>query len=185
MAMEYHLTDHRFSREWRRGKRYSKHELRWLARKKGLEFVEYGGAVKLVNRQGKTVANFAQKAEVVEATPQHPLARVFAALAVGKTIFLLLSAQAHGEIITAFCACANCCGSASGMAADGSRVRSGIIAAPRSVPFGTRVVVEGVGSFTVRDRTAKRYDGRWDIYMPTHWKAVQFGKQERRVYVLR
>lgn len=97
MAMEYHLTDRTFSREWRRGKRYSKQELRWLARKKGLEFVERGGAVKLVNKLGKAVANFAQKAEESEAVPRHPMAHTFAALVVGKTILLLLACAACGQ----------------------------------------------------------------------------------------
>lgn len=35
--MTYRLRDRVFSRVWRRNKRYSEHELRWLARKKGLD----------------------------------------------------------------------------------------------------------------------------------------------------
>lgn len=95
--MEYHLTDRKFSREWRRGKRYSKQELRWLARKKGLEFKEHRGTIQLLDQKGKVVANFAGKAEVAEAVPRHPLAHAFAALVVGKTILLLLACTACGQ----------------------------------------------------------------------------------------
>ena len=38
------------------------------------------------------------------------------------------------------------------------------IAAPRSIPLGTRVHVEGFGDYVVEDRTNIRYDGRWDIF---------------------
>lgn len=34
--MTYRLIDRFFSRDWRRNKRYSEHELRWLARKRKL-----------------------------------------------------------------------------------------------------------------------------------------------------
>lgn len=95
--MEYHLTDRTFSREWRRGKRYSKRELRWLARKKGLEFKEHRSTIQLVDQKGRIVANFAGKAEVGEAVPRHPLAHAFAALVVGKTILLLLASAACGQ----------------------------------------------------------------------------------------
>jgi 3D (Asp-Asp-Asp) domain-containing protein len=186
--MKYRLTNRKFSREWRRNKSYSLNELRWLARRKGLDCKERGGVVRVLDKAGKLVAGFArEKAVVVEEKPSLRAA-AFATLVVGKTILLLLllATQAlAGEVISAYCHCKKCCGAALGITADGSRVRPGIIAAPRNVPFGTRVVVEGVGAFVVRDRTALRYDGRWDIYMPTHWSAVQFGKKEKNVYVLK
>ena len=58
--IEYQLVDRKFSREWRRSKRYSRNELRWLARKRGLELKERGGAAQVVDRSGRVVANFAQ-----------------------------------------------------------------------------------------------------------------------------
>ena len=79
-------------------------------------------------------------------------------------------------LVTAYCACATCCGPrATGLTASGVRAKPGVIAAPRSVPFYTRVQVEGVGSFVVLDRTARRFDGRWDIYIPSHKNAKKFG----------
>lgn len=36
MGMDYRLMDRAFSRIWRRSKRYSDHEIKWLARKRGL-----------------------------------------------------------------------------------------------------------------------------------------------------
>lgn len=87
-------------------------------------------------------------------------------------------------LITAYCACRLCCGpSAAGLCADGRPVAPGAIGAPRAIPFGTVVHVEGLGRFVVRDRTARRFDGRWDIYLPRHHDAVRFGVQRRRVWV--
>jgi 3D (Asp-Asp-Asp) domain-containing protein len=81
-------------------------------------------------------------------------------------------------LVTAYCACSTCCGpTASGLTAAGTRIRPGVIAAPRSVPFYTRVRIEGVGSFVVLDRTARRFDGRWDVYIPSHTNAKKFGKR--------
>lgn len=34
--MDYRLTNREFSRVWRRSKRYSDHELKWLCRRRGL-----------------------------------------------------------------------------------------------------------------------------------------------------
>lgn len=80
-------------------------------------------------------------------------------------------------IITAYCACKLCCGpDAVGLTASGVRPVQGVtVAAPRSVPFGTLVNIDGVGLRTVQDRMARRYDGRWDVYFERHEDAKQFG----------
>jgi 3D (Asp-Asp-Asp) domain-containing protein len=80
--------------------------------------------------------------------------------------------------ITAYCHCAPCCGKAGQPTASGRMPQAGrTIAAPRSVPFGTRVEIEG-RVYIVEDRTAIRYDGRWDVFMSTHRKAKEFGKKK-------
>lgn len=83
-------------------------------------------------------------------------------------------------LVTAYCACALCCGSAGRLNAASSIPRVGLsIAAPRAVPFGTWVMIDipGVGRIRRRvdDRTASRYDGRWDVFVATHREAIHFG----------
>lgn len=87
-------------------------------------------------------------------------------------------------VITAYCACTNCCGpNATGLTAAGRPPVQGItIAGPRAFPLGTKVSING-HSYVVQDRTAKRYDGRWDIYFARHQDALNFGKQTNNITV--
>ena len=101
------------------------------------------------------------------------------------TILLAFCAPLLADTITAYCPCAKCCGRWAG---PGQRTAAGTVptpgrtvAGPRSVPLGTRVHIAGIGWRTVEDRTAKRFDGRWDVFFATHAEAVKFGKQERKV----
>lgn len=57
------------------------------------------------------------------------------------------------------------------------------VAAPRSVPLGTRVWIEGVGQRVVQDRMHRRFPDRWDIYLPSRREALQFGRRTLRVRV--
>lgn len=79
--------------------------------------------------------------------------------------------------ISAFCHCAACCGVAGQPTASGAWPREGItIAAPRSIPFGTRVHIDGIGWRTVQDRMARRFDGkRWDVFVTDHQRAKRLG----------
>lgn len=63
-------------------------------------------------------------------------------------------------------------------------VALGSIAGPRAIPFGTRVRVGDLGIFVVRDRLARRYDSRWDIFFMRHGDAKKFGKQTLDVTVI-
>ena len=79
--------DRHFSRTWRRNKCYTQPELRWLARKRGLEFSARRGKVQIVNpKTGKIEANFAEIAPVMEIMNSNELERkrLFAALSFGK-----------------------------------------------------------------------------------------------------
>lgn len=87
-------------------------------------------------------------------------------------------------IVTAYCHCALCCGTAGQPTASGAQPRAGItVAAPRSVPFGSVVVLPGIGRRVVQDRLARRYDNRIDVFVPTHQEAVRFGKRKMRVKI--
>jgi 3D (Asp-Asp-Asp) domain-containing protein len=56
------------------------------------------------------------------------------------------------------------------------------VAGPRDVPFGTQVYIDGVGWRTVEDRTAKRFDGRYDVFLNDEGDCWDFGKQEILVH---
>lgn len=88
-------------------------------------------------------------------------------------------------VITAYCHCALCCGKPGQPTASGVMPVVGItVAGPRNIPFGTRVYIEGVGELIVQDRTAKRFDGRWDVFKASHKEAQLFGKVKRKVTIL-
>lgn len=90
-------------------------------------------------------------------------------------------------IVTAYCSCSWCCGTNSQhkLTASGIFPAQGItIAAPRSIPFGTRLHIEGVGWRVVEDRLAKKYDNRIDIYYKSHNEAKKFGKRKLIVKTL-
>lgn len=88
--------------------------------------------------------------------------------------------------ITAWCSCKKCTSSwsggptASGVMPQANRT----VAAPRSFPFGTRVIIGGK-QYAVEDRTSPRYEGRFDIYMETHQEALEFGNQAMKVWVVK
>jgi 3D (Asp-Asp-Asp) domain-containing protein len=71
---------------------------------------------------------------------------------------LALTTQGHAPklrrfTVSAYCHCRVCTHRGDGITASGVRVREGItIAAPRSIPFGTRIWVPGAGWRTVQDR---------------------------------
>lgn len=70
--------------------------------------------------------------------------------------------------------------------ASGSKPRAGrSVACPRRVPFGTRVQIQGQGFLLCEDRTALRFDGRYDIYMDDYEEAKRFGRRRLEVGVIR
>lgn len=96
--------------------------------------------------------------------------------------------QTYTYVITAYCPCEKCCGKwarerAGGVVrgATGIELHAGIsCAAP--LPMGTRVHIEGIGAYTVQDRTADwvadKYGNRIiDIYFDSHIEAERFGKR--------
>lgn len=49
--------------------------------------------------------------------------------------------------------------------------------------FGTRLLIEGLGIFTVTDRVGHGTD--IDVFLPTRYDCIRFGRQYRRVQVIR
>ena len=59
------------------------------------------------------------------------------------------------------------------------------VAADKSIPFGTKVWIEGIGIRTVNDRGGAIKRGRLDLCMETRNEALQFGRQKRKVIILK
>ncbi|MFV0527321.1 MAG: hypothetical protein ACK5MN_01165 [Lachnospiraceae bacterium] len=82
--------------------------------------------------------------------------------------------------LTAYCPCAICCGSwAGGNTASGTTPTAGRTVAMGGVPFGTKLLINGV-VYTVEDRGTAY--GHVDIFHNTHAEALQFGSQYAEVY---
>ena len=62
-----------------------------------------------------------------------------------------------------------------GTMANGETVHDGAMACPKSVPFGTIYQIEGLGTYTCKDRTASGRDGLFDIWVATTDEAVRHG----------
>ena len=85
--------------------------------------------------------------------------------------------------ITAYCDCEICTGQWSGSpTASGAWPSEGWTIACGSLPFGTMVYIEGVGTRCVEDRGV---DGEWiDVYFEDHDTADSFGMQYLDVYLV-
>lgn len=80
---DYRLTDRKFSRLWRRSKDYSSHELRWLARRRGLEISVHKQTLQIIQpKTKKVIANF-KEIPKTEAVIGDEKTRLFAALRLG------------------------------------------------------------------------------------------------------
>lgn len=132
----------------------------WVAAKKKYEQLHTEGKVKWVIRE-----------------------RTGACIGLALLLSTLLSTAAT---VTAYCPCQLCCGpGARGVTASGKPALTGTtIAAPRRIPFGTRVYIPGVGVRIVQDRLAKKYDSRFDVFFARHEQAKQFGRKELNVRIL-
>ena len=86
--------------------------------------------------------------------------------------------------ITAYCPCRKCCGKwANGITASGvTATANHTIAAPKSIPFGTILIIDGI-EYTVEDRGGAIKNRKLDIYYSNHSDALRFGKQKKEVFV--
>lgn len=88
-------------------------------------------------------------------------------------------------VLTAYCACRTCCGPhATGLTAAGTRPIEGrTVALPRRLPLGSRVVIGG-HTYVGEDRTARRFDGRIDVFFADHQAARRFGIRTNNVTII-
>lgn len=83
--------------------------------------------------------------------------------------------------LTAYCNCAQCCGSAGKATASGVMPSAGRTVAMAGVPFGTQLLING-NVYTVEDLGTPY--GHVDIFMGSHADALSFGLQSAEVYRL-
>lgn len=81
--------------------------------------------------------------------------------------------------LTAYCACASCCGVSTGITASGTVATQGRTVAMYGVPFGTKLLINGT-VYTVEDRGTAY--GHVDIFFNSHEDALRFGSQRADVY---
>lgn len=88
-------------------------------------------------------------------------------------------------VVTAYCPCMKCCGKTDGITASGVKAREGItVAMNKSIPFGTKIYIDGVGERIVQDRGGSIKGNRIDLYFDSHQEALNFGRQTKQVKIL-
>jgi 3D (Asp-Asp-Asp) domain-containing protein len=134
-----------------------------------------------------------------------PIAALMAAFTAGY-FFPRDAKPVRAMTITAYCNCGRCCqwhldaagapvfssGSFKGrpkeigVTASGKQAGPGTVAAsPSGLPLGTLLYIEDTGVFRVEDRGGGLQNDQLDIWFPTHEEALQWGRQKRRVTLLR
>ena len=95
--------------------------------------------------------------------------------------------QSVGELytVTAYCPCVVCCGKTDGITASGEKAVEGVtVAMHKSIPFGTKIYIDGVGERIVQDRGGAITGNRIDLYFDNHQSALNFGRQTKEVTIL-
>jgi len=95
--------------------------------------------------------------------------------------------QPMGEYrVTGYSACVACCGKSDVITADGTYTpgfKGVLVSAPRDIPFGTKLWVEGVGLVEVHDRGGAIKGRRLELFFQKYHDALQWGVQKRQVWV--
>ena len=87
--------------------------------------------------------------------------------------------------LTAYCACAKCCGKTDGITASGTKATQGrtIAVDPRVIPYGTKVIING-NTYIAEDCGGAIKENRIDVYFNSHSEALKFGVQYADVTIL-
>lgn len=79
---------------------------------------------------------------------------------------------------SAYTAAADECGKSDGITASGVKVQEKrTLACPPQYPFGAKVKIEGLGTYTCEDRGGAIKGNKFDIYMQTKSEAFAFGRR--------
>lgn len=89
-------------------------------------------------------------------------------------------------MLTAYCACSQCCGKSDGITATGTIATQGrtIAVDPRVIPYGTEVIING-NTYVAEDCGGSINGNRIDVFFNSHSEALQFGVQYADVYIVR
>ena len=108
-----------------------------------------------------------------------------------KTVELPKDAGNNKYVITAYCACYDCCNKRPtdkgyGITASGVKAQQGITVAAdtKVLPFGTKIYIEGVGERIVQDTGSAIKGKKIDLYFENHQEAWNFGRQTKEVTIL-
>ena len=96
------------------------------------------------------------------------------------------STSSNGQVfkVTAYCACAKCCGKTTGITAMGTHATAGrTVAASSQFAFGTKLNING-HVYTVEDRGGAIKGNKIDVYMNTHAEALAWGVKYLTVNVV-
>ena len=80
--------------------------------------------------------------------------------------------------VTGYCPCEKCGKNPKGISASGKpRVPNHTAAAPKIIPFGTKISFDRGGNYVVEDRGGSMITDSIEIFFPTHEKVTWFGTQ--------
>ena len=86
---------------------------------------------------------------------------------------------------SAYTAAADECGKSDGITASGKKVKENrTLACPREYEFGTKIHIEGMGTYICEDRGGAIKGNHFDIYMETKQEAFAFGRRNLTAYVI-
>lgn len=87
---------------------------------------------------------------------------------------------------SAYTAAADECGKSDGITASGLMVKvNETIACPKNFPFGTKLQIEGMGTYVCQDRGGAIKGNHIDIYMETKKEAFSFGRRNLLAQVVK
>lgn len=97
--------------------------------------------------------------------------------------------------LTAYCSDEECSGSWGDQTAMGTKVRTGVVAAPSNIELGSKLYIPELeyyksdGIFDVEDRGGAvkvKEDGTYiiDVWFPTHEETINFGRKKTTVYLM-
>lgn len=86
---------------------------------------------------------------------------------------------------SAYTAAADECGKSDGITASGNKVQENhTLACPRGYEFGTKIHIEGMGTYACEDRGGAIKGNKFDIYMETKEEAFAFGRRNLVAYIV-
>jgi 3D (Asp-Asp-Asp) domain-containing protein len=92
-----------------------------------------------------------------------------------------MSLIASGSFVvnaSAYTAAADECGKSDGITASGKRVQANrTLACPKQYKFGTKIEIDGMGTYVCEDRGGAIKANHFDIYMQTKKEAFAFGRR--------